>query len=52
MYCRGLGLQEIGRFENHDGFDGVMLGTQGWVTISNSPTAERTRCCLHRHLMT
>ena len=26
MYCRGLGLTELGRFENHDGFDGVMLG--------------------------
>jgi catechol 2,3-dioxygenase-like lactoylglutathione lyase family enzyme len=29
MYRRGLGLQEIGRFENHDGFDGVMLGHPG-----------------------
>jgi catechol 2,3-dioxygenase-like lactoylglutathione lyase family enzyme len=27
MYCRGLGLAEIDRFENHEGFDGVMLGT-------------------------
>ena len=26
MYCTGLGLAEIGRFENHEGFDGVMLG--------------------------
>ena len=26
MYVRGLGLREIDRFENHDGFDGVMLG--------------------------
>jgi len=26
MYARGLELHEIGRFENHDGFDGVMLG--------------------------
>jgi len=26
MYRKGLGLKEIGRFENHDGFDGVMLG--------------------------
>jgi len=25
MYCRGLGLHIIGSFENHDGFDGVML---------------------------
>lgn len=26
MYRRGLGLQLIGGFENHAGFDGVMLG--------------------------
>src|SRR5882724_7087016 len=29
MYCRGLGLRVIGRFEDHDGFDGVMLGLKG-----------------------
>jgi catechol 2,3-dioxygenase-like lactoylglutathione lyase family enzyme len=29
MYCQGLGLQVLGRFEDHDGFDGVMLGTPG-----------------------
>jgi catechol 2,3-dioxygenase-like lactoylglutathione lyase family enzyme len=26
MYRRGLGLRELGRFEDHDGFDGVMMG--------------------------
>ena len=26
MYCEGLGLRVIGSFEDHDGFDGVMLG--------------------------
>lgn len=26
MYCSGLGLRLIGSFENHDGFDGIMLG--------------------------
>ena len=26
MYRKGLGLIEIGRFEDHAGFDGVMLG--------------------------
>ncbi len=26
FYRDGLGLQELGRFENHEGFDGVMLG--------------------------
>ncbi len=29
MYCRGLGLRILGSFENHDGFDGVMLGIVG-----------------------
>ena len=29
MYRGGLGLVEVGRFENHDGFDGVMLGKPG-----------------------
>ncbi|HEY7712957.1 MAG TPA: VOC family protein [Candidatus Binatia bacterium] len=29
MYCRGLGLRFIGSFEDHDGFDGVMLGMAG-----------------------
>src|SRR5262245_38997118 len=27
MYCRGLGLELLDRFENHQGFDGVMLGS-------------------------
>lgn len=29
MYCRGLGLRVLGTFEDHDGFDGVMLGVPG-----------------------
>jgi catechol 2,3-dioxygenase-like lactoylglutathione lyase family enzyme len=29
FYREGLGLQELCRFENHDGFDGVMLGRPG-----------------------
>lgn len=29
MYVAGLGLEEIGRFEGHGGFDGVMLGAIG-----------------------
>jgi len=28
MYCRGLGLQILDRFEDHAGFDGVMLGAR------------------------
>ena len=27
MYCRGLDLIVVGHFQNHEGFDGVMLGT-------------------------
>ena len=29
MYCVGLGLRVLGSFEDHDGFDGVMIGRQG-----------------------
>lgn len=29
MYCDGLGLQVLGSFEGHDGFDGVMVGPAG-----------------------
>jgi catechol 2,3-dioxygenase-like lactoylglutathione lyase family enzyme len=29
MYAQGLGLRLIGSFENHQGFDGVMLGLPG-----------------------
>lgn len=27
MYIRGLGLRIVGSFEDHEGFDGVMLGS-------------------------
>jgi catechol 2,3-dioxygenase-like lactoylglutathione lyase family enzyme len=42
MYCRGLGLRVVGSFENHDGFDGVMLGVAG-----SSYHFEFTRCRVH-----
>ena len=29
MYCRGLGLRVVDSFEDHEGFDGVMLGFEG-----------------------
>ena len=29
LYCRGLGLRVVGSFENHEGFDGVMVGVEG-----------------------
>lgn len=30
FYRDGLGFDVLGSFENHDGFDGVILGHQGW----------------------
>jgi hypothetical protein len=29
LYCTGLGLSVIGSFEDHEGFDGVILGQPG-----------------------
>jgi hypothetical protein len=29
FYIGGLGLEELGSFEDHDGFDGVMVGVSG-----------------------
>jgi hypothetical protein len=29
MYCRALGLCVVGSFEDHEGFDGIMLGLPG-----------------------
>ena len=29
LYCHGLGLQVLGCFRDHAGFDGVMLGMRG-----------------------
>jgi catechol 2,3-dioxygenase-like lactoylglutathione lyase family enzyme len=29
FYRDGLGMELLGSFENHDGFDGVMLGSKG-----------------------
>ena len=29
FYVEGLGLDELGSFEDHDGFDGVMVGVAG-----------------------
>ncbi|WP_110113046.1 VOC family protein [Bacillus sp. CGMCC 1.16541] len=26
FYCQGLGLQKIGSFQDHDGYDGIMIG--------------------------
>ena len=42
MYCHGLGLRIVGSFEDHDGFNGVMLGLEG-----SSYHFEFTRCQTH-----
>ena len=30
FYCQGLGLRQLGGFENHNGYDGVMVGLPGF----------------------
>jgi catechol 2,3-dioxygenase-like lactoylglutathione lyase family enzyme len=30
FYCQGLGLRKLGSFENHNGYDGIMLGLPGF----------------------
>jgi catechol 2,3-dioxygenase-like lactoylglutathione lyase family enzyme len=51
LYAKGLGLVLLGHFEDHDGFDGVMLGLPGGTwhfeftrcrhhTVAPTPTAE------------
>lgn len=42
MYCRGLGLAVVGSFEDHDGFDGIMLGS-----LDAGYHFEFTRCRTH-----
>lgn len=42
MYCRGLGVQILARFENHAGFDGVIVGFPG-----SNYHFEFTRCRTH-----
>lgn len=42
MYCAGLGLRVIGRFADHDGFNGVMLGEAG-----SGYHFEFTHCAAH-----
>lgn len=42
MYCRGLGCIVLGSFEDHEGFDGVMVGVPG-----SGCHFEFTRCRAH-----
>ena len=30
FYCEGIGLRKLGSFENHQGYDGVMIGLPGF----------------------
>ena len=36
FYRDGVGLTEIGSFQDHEGFDGVMLGCREYPTISET----------------
>ncbi len=29
FYCKGIGLQKLGGFENHKGYNGIMIGLPG-----------------------
>lgn len=29
FYCQGIGLQKLGSFENHKGYDGLLIGLPG-----------------------
>ena len=40
MYAKGLGFTVLSRFENHRGFDGVILVTPNSPTMSSSPRNE------------
>lgn len=42
LYCRGLGVRVLGSFDDHAGFDGVMIGAPG-----GSFHFEFTRCRDH-----
>ena len=42
FYRDELGLPEIGRFENHDGYDGVFLAVPGSTLTSSSQAADTT----------
>ena len=46
MYRNGLGFEKLGSFEDHQGFDGVMLGKKGSgyhpLIIAPTPTSVET----------
>lgn len=31
FYCEGIGLQKLGSFKDHEGYDGIMLGLPGYT---------------------
>ena len=44
MYCEGLGFKEVGSFDDHDGFDGRMVATHGYVTTWSLLSTAARRC--------
>ena len=42
FYIVGLGLEELGSFEDHDGFDGMMVGVFG-ASAATIPVEHRHR---------
>jgi hypothetical protein len=38
FYRDGLGLTVLHRFEDHDGFDGIMLGHEGALSLVHEET--------------
>ncbi len=54
MYMKGLGLELLGSFENHQGFDGVMLGKKGMRThleFTQQTGHQVGRCPTEDHLL-
>jgi len=46
FYCKIIGLDNLGGFQNHDGYDGLFLGKRGldWhleFTKSNQPSVHQ-----------
>lgn len=48
FYTEGLGLQILDHFENHEGFDGVMVGIPGESYHLNLPIKGNTMLVLRQ----
>ncbi|MGD8380433.1 MAG: VOC family protein [Gammaproteobacteria bacterium] len=54
MYEKGLGLAVLGRFRDHDGFDGIILGQAGWpyhLEFTSEPGHPAGRAPTEDHLL-